>query len=112
MQEFERCPFGIIGLETALPLTLEQLYHTGKIDLPRLVSLFTANPARVLSLDRGSLRVGAPADVTVFGLNHQWTYDVSRSPSKSRNTPFNGRPFRGGSVATIVAGRIVWQANS
>ncbi|MFL6307016.1 MAG: dihydroorotase [Candidatus Sulfotelmatobacter sp.] len=110
MQEFERCPFGILGLETALGLSLERLYHADKIKLPHLVALFTQNPARVLSLDRGTLKPGAPADITVFGLNHSWTYDVNRSASKSRNTPFHGYRFRGGPVATVVAGRIVWQA--
>jgi dihydroorotase len=110
MQEFERCPFGILGLETALGLSLESLYHNQKLTLPHLVALFTQNPARVLSLDRGTLKPGAPADITVFGLNHTWTFDVNRSASKSRNTPFHGYKFRGGPVATIVAGKIVWQA--
>jgi dihydroorotase len=110
MQQFERCPFGILGLETALGLSLERLYHNGKIGLAQLVSLFTRNPARVLSLDRGTLKPGAPADITVFGLDHEWTYDVNRSASKSRNSPFHGYAFRGGPIATIVAGKIVWQA--
>lgn len=113
MQEFERCPFGIIGLETALGLSLERLYHSGKLDLSRLIRLFTANPARILSLsNRGTLGVGGPADITIFGMDHEWTYDVNRSPSKSRNTPFHGRRFRGGPVATIVAGEIVWRKDS
>jgi dihydroorotase len=111
MQEFERCPFGIIGLETALGLALERLYHTGAISLPKLVELFTTGPNRILSLGRGSLRVGAPADVTIFSAAHEWTYDVNRSPSKSRNTPFNGRKFKGGPIATIVAGNVVWRFN-
>ncbi|MBV8570569.1 MAG: dihydroorotase [Acidobacteriaceae bacterium] len=110
MQEFERCPFGIIGLETALGLALERLYHSGRITLSHLVRLFTAAPASVLSLDRGTLRTGAVADVTVFGLDHEWTYDVTRSPSKSANTPFHGHNFRGGPLATIVSGEIVWRA--
>ncbi len=109
MQEFERCPFGIIGLETAVGLALERLYHSGKLNLSRFVQLFTANPARILSLDRGTLRLGSTADLTIFGLDHEWTYDVNRSPSKSRNTPFNGYKFRGGPIATVVAGRIVWR---
>src|SRR5690242_8713776 len=66
MQEFEKCPFGIIGLETALGLSIEKLYHTGKIALLRLVELFTTGPARVLGLDRGTLAAGAPGDVTLF----------------------------------------------
>jgi dihydroorotase len=109
MQEFERCPFGIIGLETAVGLALERLYHTAKVNASHLVQLFSQNPARILSLDRGTLRAGAPADITILGLEHSWTYDVNRSPSKSRNTPFHGHTFRGGPIATIVAGQIVWR---
>jgi dihydroorotase len=110
MQEFERCPFGIIGLETALGLALERLYHSGKVPLARLIELFTTNPARILSLQAGTLRPGSPADITIFSLHHEWTYDVTCSLSKSSNTPFHSRAFRGGPVATIVAGRIVWRA--
>jgi dihydroorotase len=110
MQEFEKCPFGIIGLETALGLALEHLAHTGRINLMRLVELFTTGPARALHLDRGTLRVGAPADVTIFSTTREWIYDVNQSFSKSRNSPFDGHAFRGGPVATIVGGRIVWSA--
>ncbi|MGI8745085.1 MAG: dihydroorotase [Bryobacteraceae bacterium] len=109
MQEFEKCPFGIIGLETALGLALEQLVHRGKIGLSRLVELFTSGPARVLRLDRGSLRAGAPADLTIFDTERAWTYDVNRSFSKSRNSPLHGHTFRGGPVAAIVNGAMVWQ---
>jgi dihydroorotase len=112
MQEFERCPFGIIGLETAIGLALEHLYHPGYLTLPQLIRLFTRNPANILSLDRGSLRTGAAADITVFSADREWTYDVSRSASKSRNTPFHGRKFKGAPVATIVGGQIVWRADS
>ncbi|MBV9297163.1 MAG: dihydroorotase [Acidobacteriaceae bacterium] len=112
MQEFERCPFGIIGLETAVGLALEHLYHPGKLDLSRFVQLFTNNPARIVSIDRGTLRAGAPADITIFGLDHEWTYDVNRSPSKSRNTPFHGHKFRGGPIATIVGGQVVWKMDA
>jgi dihydroorotase len=108
-QGFERCPFGIIGLETALGLALDRLYHSHKLTLPQLVRLFTEAPARILSLDRGTLRVGSAADVTIFDLEHRWTYDVNRSASKSRNTPFHGWTFRGGPLATIVSGKIIWR---
>ena len=111
MQEFEKCPFGVIGLETALAIVLETLVHTGRIGLARLVELFTAGPARVLGLNRGRLSAGAPADVTIFDPERSWTYDVNKSYSKSRNTPFDGRTFRGGPVATIVNGRFVWRAD-
>ncbi len=109
MQEFEKCPFGIIGLETALAVALEELVHTGKIPLLRLVELFTAGPARILKLDRGHLAPGAPGDVTIFDPNREWTYDAGRSFSKSANSPWHGRRFRGAPVATIVCGKIVWQ---
>jgi len=110
MQEFEKCPFGILGLETALGIALDRLLHSGKINLKRFIELFTVNPARILGLDRGTLAPGAPGDVTVFSTEQQWTYDVNKSFSKSRNTPFDGSSFRGGPIATIVAGHIVWKA--
>jgi len=109
MQEFERCPFGIIGLETALGTALETLVHTGKISLVRLVELFTVGPARILKLDRGRLSPGVSGDVTIFDPELVWTYDLNRSFSKSRNTPLGGKTFRGGPVATIVDGAIVWR---
>ena len=110
MQEFEKCPFGILGLETAIGVSLRELVHTGKVGLPRFVALFTTGPARVLGIDRGTLSVGAPADVTVFSEDREWTYDVNKSCSKSRNSPFDGETFRGGPVATVVGGAIVWRA--
>ena len=109
MQEFERCPFGIIGLETALPLALEMLVHPGRITLNRMVDLFTTGPESVLRLGRGTLAPGAPGDVTIFSTSASWTYDVNQSPSRSRNSPFHGRTFRGGPVATIVNGAIAWR---
>jgi dihydroorotase len=112
MREFERCPFGIIGLETALGLALERLFHTGKIGLPHLVRLFTEGPANIVLPGRGTLRAGGAGDVTVFGTEHEWTYDVKRSPSKSSNTPFHNHKFRGGPVAAIVGGEVVWRIDS
>jgi len=112
MREFEKCPFGVIGLETAVGLALERLVHTGKVQLTRMVELFTSGPARVLGLNRGRLAVGAPADVTILNLERNWIFDVNKSASKSRNSPFNGWEFRGGPVATIVKGRIVWKAEN
>jgi dihydroorotase len=107
MQEFELCPFGITGLETALGLCLEKLVHSGRIGLPQLVKLFTTGPAGVVGLARGTLAVGAAADITLFSTEREWTFDANQSQSKSRNTPFHGRRFRGGPVLTIVAGRKV-----
>jgi dihydroorotase len=109
MQEFERCPFGIIGLETALALALEDLVHTGKITLNRMVELFTTGPDSVMRLGRGTLAPGAPGDVTVFSTDVEWTYDVNQSASRSRNSPFDGKTFRGGPMATIVNGAVVWR---
>jgi dihydroorotase len=109
MQEFERCPFGIIGLETAIALALEELVHPGKITLTRMVELFTTGPNAVLRLGRGTLAPGAPGDVTVFSTDLSWTYDVNQSFSRSRNSPFHGRTFRGGPVATVVNGQLAWK---
>ena len=110
MQEFEKCPFGIIGLETALGIALERLYHNGKIGLEKLVELFATNPAKILGIDRGTLRQGAPGDVTIFSLDRNWIYDVNKSYSKSRNSPFDLKEFHGGPVATVVGGEVVWRA--
>ncbi|MDQ6678078.1 MAG: dihydroorotase [Acidobacteriota bacterium] len=110
MQEFERCPFGITGLETAMGLSLERLVHTGKISLMRMVELFTTGPARVLGLACGTLALGAIGDVTIFDPERRWTYDVEKSNSKSRNSPFGGKEFRGGPVAAVVSGKVVWSA--
>ncbi len=107
MQEFERCPFGITGLETAIGLSLE-LVHTNRIGVARMIELFTTGPANILKLNRGTLAAGAHGDVTVFDTDTEWTFDVQQSSSKSRNSPFHGRRFRGGPVATIVGGKIVW----
>jgi dihydroorotase len=106
--EFDRAPFGILGFETAIALTLEQLVHTGKISLPRMVELFTTGPAHVLGMER-KLAAGQPADLTIFSTTQEWKYDVKDSPSKSRNSPFNGRTFKGAPMATVVAGKIVYK---
>jgi dihydroorotase len=106
--EFDRAPFGIAGFETALALGLTGLVHPGKISLMHLVELFTTGPARVLGIQR-KIAAGEPADVTIFSADHAWTFSAADSPSKSRNTPFDGRAFRGAPMATIVASRIVYR---
>ncbi|MBZ5700691.1 MAG: dihydroorotase [Acidobacteriia bacterium] len=106
--EFDKAPFGILGFETALALALEQLVHTGRLSLMRMVELFTTGPARVLGIQR-KLAPGEPADLTIFSTGHAWTYNVNDSPSKSRNSPFDGRTFKGAPMATIVAGRLVYR---
>ncbi|HKV46805.1 MAG TPA: dihydroorotase [Candidatus Acidoferrales bacterium] len=106
--EFDRAPFGITGFETALALGLTELVHPGKLSLMRLIELFTTGPARVLGIER-KIAAGQPADITIFSPNRAWTYSTAESPSKSRNTPFGGRAFRGAPVATIVAGHVVYR---
>jgi dihydroorotase len=106
--EFDKAPFGILGFETAIALALEQLVHSGRISLMRMVELFTTGPARVLGMKR-KIAAGQPADLTIFTADQPWTYNVKKSASKSRNSPFDGRSFKGGAMATIVAGRIVHQ---
>ena len=107
--EFDRAPFGITGFETALALALEQLVHTGRISLMRLVELFTTGPARVLGIERKIAR-GQPADLTIFSTDRPWTFRTAQSASKSRNSPFDGRAFQGAPVATIVRGELVHPA--
>jgi dihydroorotase len=113
--EFDRAPFGVLGFETALSLALEQLVHTGRISLMRMVELFTTGPARVLGFEsEKKIGPGYPADLTIFSVDRSWTYNVKDSSSKSRNSPFDGRTFKGAPIATVVAGRIVhcWQKSS
>lgn len=107
--EFDRAPFGILGLETELGLFLDILVHKkAAIDLPRLVAMLTIEPARLLGLNRGTLSPGAPADVTLIDPEREWTVDRDQSFSLSRNTPFHGWELKGRAVRTIVAGETVW----
>jgi len=105
--EFNRAPFGILGFETAVGLALE-LVHKGKISLLRMVELFTTGPAKVLGMER-KFGAGETADLTIFSEDYEWTYNVKDSASKSRNSPFDGRGFKGAPMATIVAGNVVWK---
>jgi dihydroorotase len=108
--EFERAAYGITGLETALGLAITKLHREHKIPLARIVELFTAGPARVFELrGRGSLARGHHADVTIFDPKKRWTFDVSKSRSLSRNSPFDGWHLTGRVVATIVGGRVVYR---
>jgi len=107
--EFDQAPFGILGLETELGLFIDILVHKRKaIDLPRLIQLYTENPAKLLGLDRGALSAGAVADVTVLDPGLEWTVDKEQSFSRSRNTPFHGWELKGRAVRTIVGGKTVW----
>jgi dihydroorotase len=110
-RDFANAPFGIVGLETALPLYAEALVATGAIGWPRLVALLTIQPARLLGLDGtglGTLRIGAAADVTVIDPGAAWTIDPADFRSRSRNTPFAGRRVTGRAVRTFVGGRQVF----
>lgn len=108
MLEFDRAAFGIVGLETAVSLICDRFVRTGIITLERLVQLFSANPARILKLDRGTLAKGACADLTVLDLDLNHEVHSSEFLSRSRNTPFDGWKLRGGPVMTIVKGKVVW----
>jgi dihydroorotase len=109
MVEFDRAPFGIVGLETAVSIVFDRLVHTGKIGLSRMISLLSTNPAAAMHLPGGTLAEGAPADVTVLMPDMRVTVSAPSLRSKSKNTPFDGWTFRGGVGATIVAGRIVYR---
>jgi len=105
---FGDAAFGMIGLETMLPLCLE-LVRRGQVTMQRLVEALTSAPAANLNLDRGRLAVGKVADVTVFDPDREWTFDASESASKSNNSPFDGWRLRGKVTQTFVAGRSVWE---
>ena len=106
--EFDRAPFGIVGLETAVALCMDRLVHAGVLSLTRLVELLSANPARLLNLPGGTLVEGGPADITVLAPDARVTVQASSFRSKSRNTPFDGWSLQGAVAATIVAGRAVY----
>ena len=106
--EFDRAPFGITGLETAISLSLDNLVHGGAISLARLIELLSVNPARILNVAGGSLAEGAPADITILAPDLRVTVSVARMRSRSKNTPFDGWQLRGGVAATIVGGRVVY----
>jgi dihydroorotase len=108
--EYDRAPFGITGLETAIGLAFNELVHKGIISLERLVELCSTNPARIFKLnDRGTLTPGSIADITIIDPEHRWTYRNTDSRSKSRNSPFDGSEFSGKAVATFVGGKIVYR---
>jgi len=108
--EFDTAPFGIIGLETELSLFLHLLVHKHrKIDIVRLIEMYTVEPAKLLKLDAGTLSVGASADVTLLDLDLEWTVRADEFQSASRNSPFDGRKLKGRAVRTIVGGKTVWR---
>src|SRR5213593_4483658 len=108
--EFDTAPFGIIGLESELGLFLDLLVHKHrKIDIVRLIEMYTVEPARLLRINAGTLSIGAPADVTLIDPELEWKVSVDRFESASRNCPFDGWNLKGRAVRTIVGGKTVWK---
>jgi len=107
--EFDRAPFGIVGLETAVPIVFDRLVHTGRITLRRMIELLSLNPARAMKIAGGSLAEGMPADITVLAPDITTVVRAQALRSKSKNTPFDGWKFRGGVAATILGGRLVYE---
>ncbi|MEO8522230.1 MAG: dihydroorotase [Acidobacteriota bacterium] len=110
MVEFDRAPFGIVGLETAVSIVFDRLVHSGRIPVRRMIELLSVNPAAVMHLPGGALTEGAAADITILDPDAAVTIRAAGLQSKSRNTPFEGWQLRGGVVATIVGGRVLYRA--
>ena len=106
---FDRAPFGIVGLETAVGLTMTHLVETGVLSLRDVISRLTHVPAGIFGLPGGSLRVGDPADITIIDPDLEWTVEPSRFRSRSRNTPFGGWRLKGKAVLTLLEGRVTYQ---
>ena len=106
---FYRAPNGIIGLETSLAVTLTFLYHTGKLTMEKIISLMSTNPAKLLNLDAGRLKIGSIADLVIFDPNEEWTVDPTLFKSKSRNTPYDGMKLKGKVKYTISHGKIIYK---
>ena len=106
--EFDYAPDGVIGLETALGATLNQLYHSKRLDLPRTLSLLTYQPARIFNLNKGTLEIGADADVTLFDPECEWTPQSNSFQSKSSNSPWINRTLKGKVIQTFVSGKLVF----
>ena len=109
MVEFDRAPFGIVGLETAVPIVFDRLVHAGRISVKRMIELLSVNPARVINVPGGTLAAGGPADITVLAPDMKVTIRAQQLKSKSKNTPFDGWELHGGVAATIVGGRLVYR---
>jgi dihydroorotase len=107
--EFDRAPFGIVGLETCVPLVFDRLVHTGRIGVRRAIELLSTNPARILKLPGGTLAEGRAADITILAPDAEVEISAAALASKSKNTPFDGWKLKGAAALTIVGGRIVYQ---
>lgn len=109
--DFDKAPNGVVGLETSLAATLTQLYHTGKVSLERIVRLMCVNPRKILGVPGGSFTEGAPADITIFDINEEWTVDPNKLHGKSKNTCFKGMTLKGRVKMTLVDGKVVYEDN-
>lgn len=107
--DFNKAPNGVVGLETSLAATLTQLYHTGKVSLERIVRLMCVNPRKILGIPGGSFTEGAPADITIFDINEEWTVDPNKLHGKSKNTCFKGMTLKGRVKMTLVDGKVVYE---
>ncbi len=107
MREIDQAPNGIIGLETFLPTCVKALIDPGHLTWPQMIAMMTLHPAQILGIDRGTLKPGAPADVTIIDPDREWTIDVTKFRSKSRNCPFGGWKVKGLAEQVIVGGRVV-----
>ncbi|MBI3839723.1 MAG: amidohydrolase family protein, partial [Planctomycetia bacterium] len=112
MRELDQAPFGIVGLETALGLVITRLVEPGHLDWSKALQKMTINPARILGIDKGTLAIGADADITVIDPLVHWTVDPAKFRSKSANTPFTGWKLQGRADAVIVGGRIKYQVSA
>jgi dihydroorotase len=109
-REFDLAPFGIIGFETVLSLVLNELVDSGILSFSKAMSKMTSNPAKIFNLKgRGTLKEGSIADITIIDMKYSYELKKENIVSKSKNSPFIGRKFKGGAVMTIVSGNIVWQ---
>ena len=108
--EYASAPNGVLGLETAVPLTLSELVHENILTIDQAIAKLSSNPSRILGLDGGALQEGSQADLTILDLQQELTVDPETFQSKSRNSPFGGRKLRGKAIMTIVEGSVVWEA--
>ncbi len=107
-----RAPFGIIGLETTLGLVVTQLIEPGHLDWPGALALLTVNPARILGIPKGTLALGAEADVTIIDPDVRWTVDTAQFHSKSTNAPFAGWELKGRADTVLVGGKVKFRSYS
>ena len=106
MQELDQAPFGVVGLETSLGLVVTRLISPGHLDWPTALAKMTINPARILKLNKGTLQIGADADITIIDPEVRWRVDPAKFRSKSSNTPFAGWELQGRAEVVVVGGRV------